>query len=264
MVDLPILRAFRKKIVVTFMGCDIRQADFCRTSLATSACVEGGCPKVECNSTTDAFKRRKAERFSRFAHKIFAYTPDLLHFLPDEAELLPCFSVDLAEWRPVVKSPAENFVILHAPTNRAIKGTRYVMAAVEKLKSKHKNVELRLVENIPHNQVKELYSQADVAIDQLLVGWYGVFSVELMALGKPVVCYIREGDLGYVPTEMKQDLPIINASPYNLYETLDRVLEERHKLRLIGEQSRAYVEKWHDPMKTALRMKNVYESLFAR
>ncbi len=264
LADLPILRAFEKKIVVTFLGCDIRQRYFCNANFPISACAEPDCYTGECDRETDAFKKKRVERFSRYAHKMFAVSPDLLHFLPQGSELLPCYSVDLSEWQPVRKAQDGKFRILHAPTRRAVKGTKYILEALEKLKNKHKIVELVLVENIPHDRVRELYSQADLAIDQLLLGWYGVFSVEIMALGRPVVCYIREEDLKYVPAEMRQDMPIINANPSNLFDTLEQVLEERHKLEAIGERSRAYVEKWHDPMKTAQRMKKVYESLFAR
>lgn len=51
------------------------------------------------------------------------------------------------------------------------------------------------MENIPHDKVHELYEKTDLAVDELLVGWYGAFAVEMMALGKPVVCYIREEEL---------------------------------------------------------------------
>lgn len=84
-----------------------------------------------------------------------------------------------------------------------------------------------------------------------------------MALGKPVVCYIREEDLKFIPPLMKKDLPIINANPDNIFEILKGLVEDRGKLNLIGEQSRAYVERWHDPMKIAERMKEAYESLCA-
>jgi len=175
---------------------------------------------------------------------------------------LPYSSVDLTEWLPSSKSKRERFVISHSPTNRSIKGTRYILNAVERLKDKYKNVELMLVEGVPHSKVKELYAQADLAIDQLLVGWYGGFAVEMMALGKPVVCYIREEDLKFIPSQMKDDLPIVNANPNTIYEVLSRLVEQRDQVHLIGERSRAYVERWHDPMKIALRTKEVYESIY--
>jgi hypothetical protein len=37
-------------------------------------------------------------------------------------------------------------------------------------------------------------------------------------------------------------------------------IEDRKNLLQIGEMSRAYVEKWHDPIKIAGRMKEVYRA----
>ena len=262
--DLPILRALGKKIVVTYQGCDIRQKSFCTANFAVSACTEPGCYGGICNSRTDAARRRRADKFGRYAHKMFALNPDHLHVLPSEAEFLPYSNVDLTEWLPSPRNKKDRFVILHSPTDRVAKGTKDILEAIEKLKRSYKDVELLLVEGLPHSRVRELYAQADLAVDQLLIGWYGGFAVEMMALGKPVVCYIREEDLRFIPGQMKDDLPIINADRSTVYDVLVELVEDRDKLSLIGERSRAYVERWHDPMKIAERMKEVYESLCAR
>lgn len=261
LVDLPVLRTLGKKIVVTYQGCDVRQRNFCTNNFAISACAEPDCYGGICNSRTDALKKKRARKFGRYAHKIFAFNPDLLYVLPPQAEFLPYSSVDLNQWQPAKENKGEKLVILHSPTDKGAKGTKYILEAVERLKSEYKNVEMMLVENIPHNKVRELYQKADLAIDQLLVGWYGGFAVEMMALGKPVVCYIREDDLKFIPAQMRKDLPIINANPSNIYEVLEQLIEEPEKLTLIGGQGRAYVERWHDPMRIADRMKEVYESL---
>lgn len=260
--DLPLLKRLGKRIVVTYQGSDVRQKSFCASNFAISACAEPDCYSGYCNDTTDALKKKRADKFSRYADKIFSLNPDLLHVLPSRAEFLPYSNVDLTEWLPSSKSEGERFVIAHSPTNRSVKGTRYILDAVERLKDKYKNVELMLVEGLPHSKVKALYTQADLAIDQLLAGWYGGFAVEMMALGKPVVCYIREGDLKFIPSQMKDDLPIVNANPNTIYEVLLRLVEQRDQVHLIGERSRAYVERWHDPMKIALRTKEAYEAIY--
>ncbi|MBM3175506.1 MAG: glycosyltransferase [Chloroflexi bacterium] len=261
--DLPVLRGLGKKIVVTYQGCDVRQKDFCVRNYAISACAELDCYGSRCTSKADALKKRRAEKFGRYSHKMFAISPDILRFLPKHADLLPCPRVDLSQWQPVKKKVDKRLVIVHSPTNRACKGTKYILDAVERLKVKSAHeIELILAENIPHSKVHELYRQADVAVDQLLVGWYGGFAVEMMALGKPVVCYIREEDLKFIPPQMKKDLPIINANPETVYEVLEHLVVERDGLLSIGERGRAYVERWHDPVKIARKMKQTYESLF--
>jgi len=260
--DLPVLRRLGKKIIVTYQGSDIRQRTFFTTRLDISACDKVDCYGNVFSTDSDSAKKRRIRKFDRYAHKIFSLNPDLLYVLPSRAEFLPYSCVDLEKWRPAKSSIGKKLVILHAPTNRDTKGTKYIAEAVEKLKNQYKDVELMLVEKTPHNKVQELYEKADLAVDQLLIGWYGGFAVEMMALGKPVVCYIREEDLKFIPSQMKEDLPIINANKFNIYEVLKCLIAEREKFNLIGQRSRAYVEIWHDPMKIAKRMKETYESLF--
>ena len=96
----------------------------------------------------------------------------------------------------------------------------------------------------------------DVVVDQLFAGWYGGLAVEAMALGKPVIAYLREEDLHFIPTAMREDLPIIRSEPDVIYQTLEGVLTmPRLELLDLAKRSRAYVEKWHDPVEIAKRIK---------
>jgi len=71
-----------------------------------------------------------------------------------------------------------------------------------------------------------------------------------MALGKPVLCYIREDDLKFVPPEMVKDLPIIKTVTETLKRNLISLIEMPYKdLVDLGKKSRQYVEKWHCPRK---------------
>ena len=80
-----------------------------------------------------------------------------------------------------------------------------------------------------------------------------------MALGKPVICYLRQDDLKFIPDAMKNELPLINASPETIYAVLKAWLTDRREdLAHAGRSSRAYVESWHDPIKTAKRLKDAY------
>lgn len=262
--DLPILRRFGKGIVVTYQGSDARQKTYHVQNFADSPYTESDCYDSHSDQKRDSLKSSRIKKFGRYADKIFALNPDLLHVLPEEAEFLPYACVDLEKYKPLSKPVKRDshFNILHAPTNRGLKGSKYIIEAVERLRHTYDDIELLLVEGIPHDHTLELYKKADLVVDQLLIGWYGGLAVEAMALGKPVVCYIREEDLKFIPTEMRKDLPIVNANPKNIYEVLMKLVEERDGLPLLGKQSRAYVEKWHDPMRVASRTKEVYESIY--
>jgi glycosyltransferase involved in cell wall biosynthesis len=115
------------------------------------------------------------------------------------------------------------------------------------------------VEGLANAEAKKLYQQADLLIDQLLIGWYGGLAVELMALGKPVICYLREDDLKFIPNAMREELPIINAEPGTIYTVLKEWLTtRRQELPEWGRRSRCYVEQWHDPLQIAAYLKQEY------
>lgn len=264
--DLPMLKILKKGMLVTYQGCDIRQREYCMNHFEISACSEPDCGKGICNREIDSLRAKKAGMFSRYADKIYALNPDLLWLLPTSAEFLPYTTIDLNGWRPATgkRQKTETFLIVHAPTNKSVKGTRFIFQAVQEIQKKYPNVELKLIQGIPHNQVREIYQRADLAIDQLLLGWYGGFAVEAMALGKPVIAYIREQDLQFIPEDMRKDLPILRADPANLTQVLEQVMGNREMLPIAGERGRAYVEKWHDPIKIAKHTIKTYEQILDR
>ncbi|MFH1021897.1 MAG: hypothetical protein V1809_00735 [Planctomycetota bacterium] len=167
--------------------------------------------------------------------------------------------MDVSGISPAPSPNGKRLTIVHAPTDRAIKGTDHIIASITAL-SRHHDIELVLVENMPHAKALQMYRNADLAIDQMRVGWYGTFSVEMMALGKPVVCYIREDDLGFIPLQMASDLPVIRANPLTLTDVLTDICTHRERLRDIGNRSRAFVERWHNPDKIAERMLHIYQN----
>ena len=261
--DLAWLKRAGVGIVVTYQGDDARQGDFCRRHFDISTATRVGPDYYSPGG--DRNKRRRIAHVGRYADRIYALNPDLLRVLPAQAEFLPYASVDLNDWRPKGYSPssADRPIVLHAPTHRGTKGTSVVIDAVRRLREADGvDFEFILVENLPHSEARRLYEQADLLIDQLYYGWYGGLAVELMALGKPVICYIREDDLRFVPDRMRAELPIINAAPHTLYQVLKEWLTARRsELPDAGRRSRSFVEAWHDPLKIAARLKEAYREI---
>lgn len=262
--DLPLLKQAGKVIVVTYQGNDARQGDYCREHFAISPVPE--VDPSEYPPELDRRKRWKIATFARYADRIYALNPDLMHVLPPQTRFMPYAHIDLAEWTPRPEASSSDVpVVLHAPSHRGMKGTRFILEAVERLQREGVPFEFVLVEGLSHAEARNLYQRADLLIDQLLCGWYGGLATELMALGKPVICYLRDGDLGFIPEAMRQELPIIQAEP----ATLEAVLREwltvrRHELPERGRASRAFVERWHDPKTVAASLKADYEELLAR
>ena len=135
---------------------------------------------------------------------------------------------------------------MHAPSDGSIKGTPMILDALEQLRTRY-DFDLILVEKKTHEEALALYRSADIAIDQILAGWYGGFAVEMMAMGKPVACYIREQDMKFVPKAMRDDMPILRIDPGRLVDDLAAILDRRAEWQNVGKMSRRYVERWHNP-----------------
>lgn len=254
-LDLPILKILRKKIFFTFQGSDIRRRGFFSQQFKID--VYKGCKSIKNKKIFDFFRFLRLKIAVFFANKTFVLNPDLKLISPS-SELLPYANIDLNEWLPVEIKKEDNILtILHAPTDRVIKGTKYLIETVSRLKKEGYPVELKLIENVKHNQLKKFCQEADIVVDQLLIGWYGAFAVEAMALGKPVVCYLNK-DLFYLVPWAK-DIPIVNANVTNLYEKLKWLIENPKERERIGKKSREFVEKWHNPVKIAEKLIKIYE-----
>ena len=147
-------------------------------------------------------------------------------------------------------------LVVHAPSDRYIKGTEYILRAVEKLK---KSIDFKFVqvENMPQDEAIRLYQEADIILDQVHIGIYGAFAIESMLLGKPVVTYIRDDIRKLYP----QDLPIVSASPLTIEETLYDLLTNPEKRYKLGVEGRNYAVKHHDPEKIARQLITLYNSL---
>jgi len=251
LLDLRPLTFLGKRIFFYFCGCDIRDEKATTQKYGVSACAE--CFPKLCNRRRDR-AREAAERFGRVN---FVSTPDLLEFLP-RSELLPQV-VDFERIEEVLAEPEpprdpNRFLIAHAPTNRLIKGTKYLLDGVERLKARGYAIDLMLIENQSHAQALRAYRRADLAVDQLLVGSYGLFSAEMMALGTPTLAYLRPDLMRHYSEEP----PLLNANPANLERVLVRCYERRDELERQRRLGQAFARTVHHPTQLARRCLEAY------
>ena len=223
-LQFPILRALRKKSVFHYLGSDIRGRT--REELAYG-------------------KRAGAQIVGSF---------DALHWVPD-AQVIPP-GIDLRPFKPVPPTDRPRPIVVHAPSERAKKGTEHVIAACAQLP-----VELDVVENLPHDEARERYARADIVVDQLNAGWHGVFALEAMALGKPVVVHLRPDLVAQAEGAYGTKVPLVPATNENLVEALRPLVESPALRREVGAASRAYVERVHDIDEIADRLLDVYARL---
>jgi glycosyltransferase involved in cell wall biosynthesis len=223
-VQFPLLRLARRKSVFHYLGSDIRGKS--RAELAYG-------------------KRADAEIVG--SHAALEWVP--------EAHVVPP-GLDLRPFTPVPPSDRARPLVVHAPSNREKKGTRFVIEACERLP-----VELDIVEGVRHDEARERYARADIVVDQLNAGWHGVFALEAMALGKPVVTFLRPELVDRAAAGYGVRLPIVRGTKDTLVDDLRPLVESPALRREVGAASRAYVERVHDSDRIAERLVELYESL---
>lgn len=209
------------------------------------------------------FKEEHQEKFiekaKEFCDEVFVVDPEVGTYVPNGTIVPRVVGLDIYKKGAARKYNQHSFsskpiVIAHAPSRPFIKGTSEIIEAVELLKSKGYNVELDLITNTPHSEAIERYNSADILIDQLRIGWFGVLSVEAMALGVPVVCFIRDDLLHNLPLER----PLINANLDNLVNVLLKYINNPKLLTNISERARDYIQKVHHPDAVYKMLNNIY------
>jgi hypothetical protein len=256
--DLKLARRLGKLVIMTLQGCDVRMAGLSNKRNEITMCREGGCTQYgSCIAAQDRIREQLATAILPLCDRVFFLNPDL-SVSAGTGEFLPYANVDLRAILPQPPRPVRaRPLVLHAPTSKSIKGSSIIESSLRRL-AKSYDFDYQAVADVPHAQAMKLYAQADLVIDQVLSGWYGGLAVEVMAMGKPVVAYIREGDLCAIPQAMRADLPILRADPRRMDEDLARIFDERRQWPELGAKSRAFVERWHDPERIAAAMARIY------
>lgn len=243
--DIRLFKLFRKKTMIIFTGCDVRMPEKV-AEYRWNPCVN--CPQeykdyVSCIIPTKKNVIRQVEKL----FNIIVCPEEGAGYLTKDY-IRAYFPINLNEYKAPYIKPERNskLRILHAPSNFSVKGTQYIIEAIEALKSKY-DFQFSVLSNVSVKDVYESILSSDLIIDQMLVGFYGLFSIEAMALSKPVICYIRSD----IWKNIKHDCPIYNASPDNLGKVLENILKNPEQLNEQASLARQYVERYHDSEKIA-------------
>jgi hypothetical protein len=181
---------------------------------------------------------------------------DAIRWVPHADVVLP--GIEVARIDPAPPSERKRPVILHAPSSRRRKGTEHIVAAVEGL-----DADLRIVEGLTHDEAFELYREADIVVDQLNAGWYGVFAIECLALGKPVVTFLHDEAVRRTEEAYGTKVPLVSTTKETLRESLRPLVEDVALRQRIGAASRAYAEQLHDIDKIAGQLVDLYDRIRA-
>lgn len=241
-LDLPILKFFRKRIFFYYMGNDVQgYAVSIKKYKYTNMRAY-----IKNEITGRIYDARISERLgvhNKYADRQIVCAPYLSEFVAD-ALLVPLV-INVEDYAMSPSLDDGIVKIMHAPTDKGAKGTFYFEAAVDKLIAQGYPVKKVLIEGLTHREIVEAYKDCDIFVDQLLAGWYGTASIEAMAVGKPVVCFLRDDYREFC--SYFDEIPIINANPDDIYERLEELVRNPSQLPKIGFDSRLYVESYHSP-----------------
>ncbi|HTY09380.1 MAG TPA: hypothetical protein VMF29_09480 [Candidatus Edwardsbacteria bacterium] len=128
----------------------------------------------------------------------------------------------------------------HSPTDRALKGSGAIIAAVKRLAAKLP-VELVLIEDLPHSEAMAVKATCDIGVDQLGDLGYGISALEWLAMGVPVATCIA--------ANMKQEVkdhPFVEIDGSNIDAQLEKLITDPALRKKLGTEGRQWLERNHD------------------
>ncbi|MHB8642305.1 MAG: glycosyltransferase [Gaiellaceae bacterium] len=259
-VDLRFARMLRKPGVAEFAGGDVRVPEI---EAADNPYYAAAFPSYEWRSHESAESSARTQRRFRGAGCVALVSCwSLLPYL--DRELFPDVPVVrqrvyMRDLEPRYPDPAQRRpLVVHASTAPVAKATAAVLAAVDALRGEV-DFEFVLLERAPREEALELMRRADVYLDQFMLGSHGSAAVEAMALGTPVVGYVKPSMHGLYP----DDLPLVPSTQEELPEVLRALLTDGDLRQELGRRSRAYAEREHDATRLAPQLVEVYERAIA-
>jgi hypothetical protein len=231
LLELWILRALRRPVVVIFLGSDARPAY-----------VNGVWPGADVAELGRMARRQKCRlrRLERWSTAC-VNAPGTAHF--HERAVVNWFALGLARsvapLAPTVADgaattagprcdaadvPASPTVrIVHSPSHPVLKGTAVIQAAVERLQHRGFDVEFESISGLTNEQVLAALRRCDLVVDQLYSDTpMAGLATEAALLGKPVLVG------GYLAREMPEALGDLPVPPTRFVapEDFERALEE--------------------------------------
>jgi hypothetical protein len=243
-------------------GGDVRTRDLTVSLGAYNACVD--CPAVMSACVcSQATLDRNLTKIRGVAQAVFTMG-DMMEYVPGSNNKLFYWPVD-APSLPVISSPqGERFSekrplrVVHAANHRFFKGTRFLTSAVACLRQEGAFIELMLVEGLDNQSALKIYQSADVIFDQCLIGFHGYFALEAMALGKPVMCFVRDRSRYLLNP---RECPIIDTNPETVTDDLRRLyVSDVRELQAVGLRSEEYVRRHFSVETFSTRLSEFYSS----
>ncbi|HLS44797.1 MAG TPA: hypothetical protein VK045_05135 [Ornithinicoccus sp.] len=251
--DLPLLREHGVRVAMLIHGSEMRDLHRHAETYPHSPFREEWDERWHRMQATVERTRAVVDAFDG---PVFVSTHDMLDFVPG-ASLLPIVvDVDrFAAGGGPDAAPALDRgrpVVLHAPTNPRLKGTEAVERVLHSLEAEGL-VSYRRLQGVPNEHMPKTLADADIVIDQIVLGNAGVLTAEATAAGRLVVGHllpaVRERMTAF--DAMGQPPPVLEADPDTLEEVLREILADRATYQAIAARGPAWSRRNHDGTRAA-------------
>lgn len=185
-----------------------------------------------------------ARILKRFDGPVFVSTPDLLDDVP-EGVWLPVV-VDPERWTRAARenSSEDQVSVIHVPSNAQMKGTQHIDLVCARL-HEDSTIRYRSLRGVAPAEMPGHVLDADIVVDQLLIGSYGVAACEAMAAGRVVVGNVPSRIRERVLTVTGLALPIVQAEKATLESVLRRLAADNEERQTAGDAGRRFVDIVH-------------------
>lgn len=250
-LELPLLRALGKCVIVIYLGSDARPPYLSGRHLDDK--------RGKFDPVQVGLEARQIEKLIRRAEKnasvIVSHTGTAQFLrkpfvrlcavgIPMQKDIGDVIKAALAEPQCEADAPLR---ILHAPSRPIAKGTLEFREVVERLKAEGARIELTELSGVPNHEVLSRLARCDMVLDELYSDLpLATLAAEAALFGKPVIVgslyrdfYRDNPDFCEDP---ETDSPTFFIDPNDLEATVRRVVADPALRKMKGEQARAFLE----------------------
>lgn len=257
-VDLRIAAALRKPRLIEFWGDDLRDPQMASRDNPFLARMYALHPDL-----ANERNRPVQSLFSRRGFQALIPGYELADYLSPEffaGYYQTRAGLILDQYVPHFPDPLKaRPLLVHAPSNKSKKGTEALLETLGRLQGSCA-FDFKLVHQVPRAEALAVVAECDVFLDQFTIGAEGLASHEAMALGKPVVCFIKDSLRPRYPAS----LPIVSADQPGLDAAIAGLLRDGARRRELGQRGRAYIEQFHNARILARELVEIYQDVASR
>lgn len=244
--DLEIIKKQGKKIIIIYVGSDIRYAEAYRQEF-----------NVDVDLWDAAYHGKFNEKLKLL--RMGEYYSDLIMSVPDQSGLmLRPYNHFYLPFSPkeIIHNIPDNPIlkVIHLPSNNSIKGSKLIIETVQRLKSEGIPLEFVTLSNVSNQTVLDHLTNSDVLVDELYLHGPGALGLEGMSAGCAVATrYLEKHKDVFAP-------PVCPIDENNIYDSLKKLFTDREYRIDLAKKGRQFVEQNNDPAVIATNLVKGIES----